>query len=62
MGDYDDWEGYNFIWTQWKSNKILSVIKPWREVKEKLDNENNDKKKSSQSTRDAGKIDSQLST
>lgn len=23
MGDYDDWEDYNFIWTQWKSNKIL---------------------------------------
>jgi hypothetical protein len=61
MGDYDEWEGYNFIWTQWKSNKILSCIKPWREVKEQSDAEN-DKKKSSQSTRTDGKIDSQLST
>ena len=62
MGDYDEWEGYNFIWTQWKSNKILSCIKPWKEVKEKHDAENNDKKKSSESTRTAGQIDSQLST
>jgi hypothetical protein len=36
MGDYDDWEDYNFIWTQWKSNKILGVLKPWKEA-QKLD-------------------------
>lgn len=24
MGDFDDWSDYNFLWTQWKSNKILS--------------------------------------
>jgi len=34
MGDYDDWEDYNFIWTQWKSNKILGCLKSWKEVQE----------------------------
>lgn len=29
MGDYDDWDDYNFIWTQWKSNRILSHLKTW---------------------------------
>jgi hypothetical protein len=53
MGDFDDWEGYHFIWTQWKSNKILSCIKPFKESKEKQDNDNI-LKKSSQSTRAAG--------
>ena len=24
MGDFDDWSDYNFLWTQWKSNKILA--------------------------------------
>lgn len=28
MGDFDDWSDYNFLWTQWKSNKILQQIKP----------------------------------
>ncbi len=32
MGDFDDWEEYNFMWTQWKSNKILSIIKPNSEL------------------------------
>jgi hypothetical protein len=59
MGDYDEWEGYNFIWTQWKSNKILNCIKPWKDIKDKHEIETNDKtKKSSQSTRAAGQIDS----
>ena len=62
MGDFDDWEGYNFIWTQWKSNKILSCIKPFKELKEKQDQDNKDSKKSSQSTRAHGQLDSQLST
>lgn len=31
MGDFDDWEDYNFIWTQWKSNKILACVKSWKE-------------------------------
>jgi hypothetical protein len=55
MGDFDDWEGYHFIWTQWKSNKILSCIKPFKELKEKQDLlDHKDLKKSSQSTRAAG--------
>ena len=24
MGDFDDWSDYNFLWTQWKSNRILA--------------------------------------
>mmetsp|Transcript_19803 Transcript_19803/g.26754 ORF Transcript_19803/g.26754 Transcript_19803/m.26754 type:complete len:170 (+) Transcript_19803:2301-2810(+) len=32
MGDFDDWSEYNFLWTQWKSNKILSQIKPHKEI------------------------------
>ena len=35
MGDFDDWADYNFLWTQWKSNKILSTIKPAKEVTDK---------------------------
>lgn len=48
MGDFDDWEDYNFIWTQWKSNKILNCLKSWKEVQE-LEKEpmNGDKKRSS---------------
>ena len=64
MGDFDDWEDYNFIWTQWKSNKILGCIKSWKEVRELelKEQANGDKKRSSQSTRAGGHIDSQLST
>ena len=59
MGDCDDWDGYNFIWTQWKSNKILNCIKSWKEHSEG-DTRGGDKKKSSQSMRTG--IDSQLTT
>jgi len=65
MGDYDDWEDYNFIWTQWKSNRVLASIKTWKEVNEQeaKDALNPDKKRSSQSTRAGGHtVDSQLST
>jgi len=34
MGDLDDWGDYNFLWTQWKSNKILDCIKPFKEKQE----------------------------
>ena len=27
MGDFEDWDEYNFIWTQWKANKIVAKIK-----------------------------------
>ena len=47
MGDYDDWEDYNFIWTQWKSNKILSCLKPWKEIQKEEESKDLDKKKSS---------------
>ena len=40
MGDYDEWGDYQFLWTQWKSNKILDCIKPFKEVKETSDKEN----------------------
>jgi hypothetical protein len=28
MGDFDNWDDYNFLWTQWRSHKILEAIKP----------------------------------
>lgn len=64
MGEADDWSGYNFIWTQWKSNKILGFVKSWKDVQEleAKDSLHQDKKRSSQSTRGSGHIDSQLST
>ena len=40
MGDFYDWEDYNFMWTQWKSNKILSIMKPHSEIVAS-DNRNN---------------------
>jgi hypothetical protein len=27
MGDFETWEEYNFMWTQWKSNKIVEGLK-----------------------------------
>jgi len=65
MGDFDDWEDYNFIWTQWKSNKVLGCMKTWKEMQEQeasKDALNPDKKRSSQSTRGGGLLESQLST
>ena len=32
MGDFDDWDEYNFLWTQWKSNKILACLKTHSEA------------------------------
>jgi len=31
MGDYEEWSDYNFMWTQWKSNKILDCIKSYKD-------------------------------
>jgi hypothetical protein len=64
MGEYDDWTDYNFVWTQWKSNKVLNSMKTWKETvdQEAKDALHPDKKRSSQSTRGNGHIDSQLST
>ena len=41
MGDFDEWTDYNFIWTQWKSNKVLSKIKMKKDImqdKESVEN------------------------
>lgn len=32
MGDFDNWEDYNFLWTQWRSHKILEAIKPIKKI------------------------------
>ena len=32
MGDFDGWEEYNFMWTQWKSNKIIDSLKGYKDV------------------------------
>ena len=42
MGDFDDWDEYNFIWTQWKSNKVLNAIKTDSEVKASTNQEKGD--------------------
>lgn len=47
MGDFDDWSDYNFLWTQWKSNKILAQIKPYKEILAK--EAKNDKRDGTQS-------------
>jgi hypothetical protein len=33
LGDFEDWNSFNFIWTQWKSNKILEGFKTYNDVK-----------------------------
>ena len=32
VGDYEEWTDYNFMWTQWKSNKIVEGLKTHKEV------------------------------
>ena len=59
MGDYDDWEDYNFIWTQWKSNKILNCLKSWKKHQEAVQKDEDKKKNKQQSNR---ADNSQLST
>jgi hypothetical protein len=34
LGDFEEWDEYNFIWTQWKTNKIISKIKSNNEAQE----------------------------
>ncbi len=31
LGDFDEWIDYNFMWTQWKSNKIIDSLKTYKE-------------------------------
>jgi hypothetical protein len=40
MGDFEDWSDYNFMWTQWKSNKILDCIKTNKEFHKDLEEKN----------------------
>jgi hypothetical protein len=51
MGDFDTWEEYNFLWTQWRSKKINDAIKSAPKTE--------DKKTDAPST---AKSDSHLST
>ena len=37
MGDFDGWEDYNFMWTQWKSNKIIESLKQYKDVVKEID-------------------------
>lgn len=40
MGDFDDMINYNFIWTQWKNNKIIDGLKTFKDfIKETKENE-----------------------
>jgi hypothetical protein len=34
MGDFEGWDDYNFMWTQWKSNKIIDSLKPYKEIQQ----------------------------
>lgn len=57
LGDFEEWHDYNFMWTQWKSNKIIDSLKTFKEVtKEK------DEKDSLGSTMVTDKNDSASST
>jgi len=32
LGDFETWDEYNFMWTQWKSNKIINGLKTYKEI------------------------------
>ena len=63
MGDFEEWDEYNFLWTQWKTNKIIAKIKTNGEVQ--AANTDPSTTKSGLSTKDGtiiGGSDSMLST
>ena len=64
MGDFEDWEGYNFIWTQWKANKIVAKIKTNKEMLAIANEENGGTSKSGLSGKDGPVVtsESMLST
>lgn len=37
MGDFETWDEYNFMWTQWKSNKIINGLKSYKEIEKQND-------------------------
>lgn len=34
LGDYDNWDEYHFMWTQWKSNRIIESLKTHKDLQE----------------------------
>jgi len=34
LGDYDNWDEYHFMWTQWKSNRIIESLKTYKDLQE----------------------------
>jgi tubulin---tyrosine ligase len=64
MGDFEDWDEYNFIWTQWKANKIVAKIKTNKDMIALSNEENGLGTKSGLSGKDGavGTSDSMLST
>lgn len=64
MGDFEDWDEYNFIWSQWKANKIVAKIKTNKDMLA-LDENGHPSGKTGLSAKDGGPIgtsDSMLST
>jgi hypothetical protein len=41
MGDFEEWTDYNFMWTQWKSNKIIEGLKTYKEVLKDIEDSKN---------------------
>lgn len=39
MGDFETWEEYNFMWTQWKSNRIVEGLTTNKDYQAKKDKE-----------------------
>jgi hypothetical protein len=66
MGDFEEWDEYNFIWTQWKANKIVAKIKTNKEILAANNDEKGDgNSKSGLSGKEGGMVgtsDSMLST
>ena len=40
MGDFDSWDEYNFLWTQWRSGRIMDSIKPANVAEDKKSDPN----------------------
>lgn len=43
MGDFDTWEDYHFMWTQWKSNRIINGLKTHKECVKEIEDEKAEK-------------------
>ncbi len=58
MGDFEEWDEYNFVWTQWKTNKIIAKIKTNTDVQQA----NADQSQTNKIQTKEGGSDSMLST